>query len=176
MDKSQPNKGQSGYRFFIFIILMGIWMILSGLIDVRKVNDLFHLLLGVISCGLVTWMSSDLFFPNREIPFGARIRQGLRLIRYSWWLTGQIIISNIHLLKLAFQGNRSLQPQIIRYESKLQSDFEKFLLASSITLTPGTVTMKIIGQTYYIHAISNLTAEGLRDGEMEKRIAIIFAP
>ncbi len=96
------------------------------------------------------------------------------MVCYLFWLLGQIILSNLHLLKLAFSPRSSLQPQIVRYECKLDSDFEKFVLANSMTLTPGTVTMKILGNTYYVHAISDVAAAGLQ-GPMESRIAHIFA-
>lgn len=168
MDHSMPNKGLPGYRILIFFLLMITWVIFSGKLDA------FHILLGALSCGFVTWISSDLLFRNRNSPLAARIKQGLRMIPYFFWLIWQIVLSNIHLLKLALAGPIALEPQIIKFESKLESDFEKFLLANSITLTPGTVTMKIINQTFYIHAISNAAAKGL-DGEMERRIAKIFA-
>ncbi len=143
------------------------WVVFSGFLDA------FHLSLGVISCAFVTWISADLLFENRSDGPVARIKQVFRLAGYSVWLVYQIVLANIHLLKLSFIGQRALQPQIVRYECKLKSDFEKFLLANSITLTPGTVTMKIKGDTFYIHAISDVAAEGL-DGEMEKRIAKCF--
>jgi len=135
--------------------------------------DPFHLSLGVISCGLVTWLSSDMLFSDRTTSFGVRACQTFRLIKYLIWLFWQIVLSNVDLLKLSFLGPKSLSPQIVRYETKLKTDFEKFLLANSITITPGTVTMKIIGQTFYVHAISDSAAGGL-NGEMERRIARIF--
>ncbi len=168
MADSIPKNGRTGYRIFFFFLLLITWVIFSGLLDP------FHLTLGVISCGLVTWLSSDMMFSDRTIPFGVRARQTYRLINYLIWLLWQIILSNIDLLKLSFLGPKSLSPQIVRYETSLKTDFEKFMLANSITITPGTVTLKIIGQTFYIHAISDSAAKGL-DGEMERRIARIFA-
>ncbi len=163
--KKSPH--QQGYQLLTFGILLLIWVVFSGLIDP------FHITLGVISCAFVTWISSDLLFENREISIGDRMGQAWRLCSYAVWLLWQIVLSNVHLLKLAFIGPKSLQPQIVKYETKLESDFEKFLLANSITLTPGTITMKILGNQYYIHAVSDFTAKGL-DGEMERRIAAIF--
>lgn len=156
------------YRCVVFVMLMVTWVIFSGFLDV------FHLTLGVISCGIVAWLSSDLLFQNRWKPLRRRIREFFRLMAYLGWLLWQIVLANLHLLRLAFSSRDALQPQIVRYESKLETDFEKFLLANSITLTPGTVTMKIMGGTFYIHAISDVSVDGL-DGEMEKRIAHIFA-
>ena len=148
---------------------MATWFIFSGL------NDGFHLSLGVISCVFVSWLSADLLFSDRRIGIAARIGQFFRMSGYFVWLMWQVVLSNLHLLKLAFQGPTALSPQIIRYETTLKSDFETFLLANSITLTPGTITMKILGNTFYVHAVSDFTAKGL-DGEMERRISAIFNP
>lgn len=164
---ASPDTKQNLYRGVIFGMLFLTWMIFSGLFD------LFHLTLGVISCGIVTWMSSDLLFSDRTIALGPRLRQGARLFAYCFWLLWQIILANLHLFRLAFSPREALQPHIVRYETKLETDFEKYLLANSITLTPGTVTIKIMGNTFYIHAISDIAAGGL-DGEMERRIARIF--
>ncbi len=166
--ESKSNSRKGGYLLLIFALLMITWMVFSGYFD------WFHLTLGAISCGIVTWMSADMLFANRTTSLLKRVVQAVRMFFYFIWLVWQIVLSNIHLLKLAFAGQRALQLQVVSYETKLESDFEKFLLANSITLTPGTVTMKIIGQTFYVHAISDVAAKGL-DGEMERRIAKIFA-
>lgn len=166
--ETRPTK-QNLYRGITFALLFLTWMVFSGLFDV------FHLTLGVISCGFVTYMSSDLLFEDRSSPLKNRSIQAVRLAGYCVWLIWQIVVANIHLLKLAFGGKDLLQPQIVRYEAtSLETDFAKFLLANSITLTPGTVTMKILGKTFYIHAISDFAAKGL-DGEMERRIARVFS-
>lgn len=158
----------SFYTGIVFVLLLAVWVIFSGFFDP------FHLILGLISCGIVTWVSADLLFEDRSISFRRRLVQAGRLIAYVVWLLGQIVLANIFLFRLAFAPRDAIQPQIVRYQSGLKSDFEKFLLANSITLTPGTVTIKILGSTYYIHAINDEAAAGL-DGEMERRIARIFA-
>lgn len=166
MDRRAPRT--YAYQGFIFAILLVTWLIFSGLFDA------FHITLGVISCGLVTWISSDLLFDDRAIPLRRRLVQGGRLFAYLAWLLWQVVLANLHLFRLAFGSQEEVQPQILRYETSLRSDFEKYLLANSITLTPGTVTIKILGDVFYIHAISDVAAGGL-DGEMERRIARIFA-
>ena len=159
-----------GYRLFIFTLLMAIWLVFSGLFDP------FHITLGVISAGFVTWLSSDLLFANRGVSPGLRLTQGCRLAAYLGWLLWQVVLSNLNILKLALSpsGLKQVKPRIVRFTTDLESDFEKFLLANSITLTPGTITVKILGNDYYVHAISEHAAQGL-DGEMERRIAAIFA-
>lgn len=156
------------YPTLTFGALMAIWIVFSGFLDP------FHLTLGLISCGIVTWLSSGVLFDDRSIPLRRRATQTLRFASYLLWLTWQIVLSNIAVLKLAFAPRSSLQPQIVRYRTPLKTDFEKFLLANSITLTPGTVTIKILDDLFYIHAIDDGSAAGL-NGEMDRRIAHIFA-
>ncbi len=158
------------YRLLIFALLMVTWLVFSGLFDV------FHTTLGVLSAAFVTWISSDLVFEKREIPMAARFRQAGRMVHYLLWLLWQVVLSNIDILKLALSpsGLSRVQPCIVKFDTTLKTDFEKFLLANSITLTPGTITVKILGDRYYVHAISEHFAGGL-DGEMERRIAAVFA-
>ena len=165
---AQSTSNTKFYRIFVFVLLMVIWVVLSGFFDV------FHLSLGLISCAIVVWLSSDLLFENRHHRLNVRIRQAFGLFAYSIWMIGQIILSNIYVLRLALGSTEKLEPQIVRYKCSLNTDFQRFLLANSITLTPGTVTIKIIGDTYYVHAISDETANGL-DGTMERRIKKVFA-
>ena len=47
-------------------------------------------------------------------------------------------------------------------------------LANSITLTPGTITMDIIDEEFYVHALSKKVADDLLTGEMEARVAYIY--
>lgn len=156
------------YRALVFTMLLALWVVLSGLLDP------FHLTLGVISCGLVTWFSSDFLFSDRSSNMLVRARQSVRMVVYCTWLLWQIVLANLHIMRLAFSPKSALQPQIVRFRTDLKTDFEKFLLANSITLTPGTVTIKILGDTFYVHAISDTAAAGL-DGVMESKISAIFA-
>lgn len=158
-----------GYRAFIFALLMATWVVLSGQFDA------FHLALGLISCGLVTWMSSDLLFRTREQPVAERVCEGWKLAFYFLWMIWQIVLANVAVLKIALVPGamKEINPSIVHFKTGLKSDFAKFLLANSITLTPGTVTIKIIGNDFYVHAINDEAAAGL-NGEMERRIARIY--
>ena len=159
------------YRCLVFLLLFTGWVIFSGLLDA------FHLSLGVISCAFVSWMSSDMMFENRSISLGARMRQFVGLLRYAPWLLWQIVISNVHILKLALtsSGIKEVRPSMVTLRPELKTDFARFVLAQSITLTPGTVAVKVSGTELLVHAISRQTAEGL-DSEMERRTAAIFEP
>ena len=156
------------YRILIFSLLLITWVILSGLLDE------FHIGLGILSCFLVTWLSSGLLFNDRSLSFHSRLRQAFRL--FFSWLLWQIVLANIHVLRISFSTRvrERIQPQLVRFRSGLKSDFEKYVLAQSITLTPGTVTLKIDDDVFLVHAISDVAAEGLM-GSMADRVRHVFS-
>ncbi|MGY8688493.1 MAG: Na+/H+ antiporter subunit E [Verrucomicrobiales bacterium] len=159
------------HRLLIFSLLLLTWLVLSGLFDV------FHITLGVLCAGIVTWMSSDLLFQERSTSMRDRFLEMGRVPSYLVWLLWQIVLANVYILKLALTpgGMEDVSPRVVRFKTRLKSDFAKYVLAQSITLTPGTVTIKIVGDEFFVHAISKEAADGL-DGAMEGWIAHIYEP
>lgn len=158
------------YRIVIFLLLFGIWIVFSGQFDA------FHISLGVISCLIITGISSSFFFSNRSKGLGTRLKELMRFSGYSLWLLWQIILSNIHILKMALTPGdiKELDPSLVRIKTNLKTDFGKYALATSITLTPGTVTIEIDGDEMLIHSISKHTAKGVKDDTMERKVARVF--
>ena len=158
------------YRIVIFLLLLGIWIVFSGKFDA------FHIFLGALSSFFITAISGSFYFSNRSKSLGARIGEILRLPAYGLWLLWQIVLSNIHILKLALTPGdiKELDPSLVRIKSKLKTDFGKYVLANSITLTPGTITIEVDGDEMLIHSISKHTASGVQDDTMEKKVAKVF--
>jgi multicomponent Na+:H+ antiporter subunit E len=153
-------------KVYTFFIMMGFWILLSGKFD------LFHLTLGVISSALVSFMSADLFMYGQD---KNRLSQGIRFLLYLPWLLYQIVLSTLHVTFLALHPKMKdqIDPTIVTFKTKLKTDIGKVALANSITLTPGTITIRIEDQIFYVHAISRKAAAGL-PGEMEERLANVF--
>ena len=82
--------------------------------------------------------------------------------------------------KLAQLDETNTNPGIVVIKTELSQDVAKVLLANSITLTPGTFTLDIIGDTLLVHWIdvkSEDTAEATRliAGRFEKHLKAVFA-
>ncbi len=157
-----------GARVITFLVLFFLWVILSGRFDA------FHLSLGIISSVIVTLFSGDLLFP------GAKPRRLLRawgrFMRYVPWLLYQIFLANLHLLYLSFHPNLQdlIDPDVIRFRSRLRKDLSLVTFANSITLTPGTITISVsLDGEFKVHAIDKQSGDPL-PGEMETRIARAF--
>ena len=96
-----------------------------------------------------------------------------RFALYLPWLIYQVVVANVHVAKLVLNPEK-IHPQVIRFKTKLKSDFSMVTLANSITLTPGTITMDIIDGEFIVHALSERVAVDLLSGDMENRVAHIF--
>ncbi len=152
---------------YTFLIMFGFWILLSGKFD------LFHLSLGVLSSGIVTLLSTDMLM--RDTRRTDRLLITLRFICYIPWLLYQIVLSTLHVTFLALHPKMTdrIDPTIVTFKTKLKSNIARVALANSITLTPGTITIRIEDDVFYVHAISRKAAAGL-PGEMEERLARIF--
>lgn len=166
----------SMYHFLMFLLMMLLWVLMSGKFD------MFHLSLGAISSIIVASLSSDLLFQGKS-SLSRRLSEGFRFIGYAIWLVWQITLANLHVIYLALSTKpikETLDPQIFTFRTMLQTEFARFVLANSITLTPGTVTIRVKNDTFYIHAISEKAMGDLAEcesfNEMEKRVAAVFEP
>jgi len=154
--------------FMTFFISLGTWLVLSGKFDV------FHISLGVISCFIVAFFSGDIMFPDPDLRGYPRMT--MRFIAYIPWLLWQIWVSNLHVLRLVFHPRMMdlIDPRIVRFKSRLTGDMALLVLANSITLTPGTITIFVsVMGGFTVHAIDKELAEGL-PGDMERRVAHIY--
>lgn len=164
VDRSQ-RPSNNLRRLAVFVILFGFWLLLSGH------YDLFHLSLGVICSLLVAFVSHDLLIEN--ISGSRRFKKTRRFVSYVPWLIYQIVIANLHVAYLILKPS-AIDPRIVRFKTKLKSEFAMVTLGNSITLTPGTITMDIIDGEFYVHALSKKVADDLLSGEMERRVAHVF--
>ena len=153
---------------YTFLIMFGFWILLSGKFD------LFHLTLGVLSSGLVALLSSDILMYDSKK--NDRLAIAFRFSCYVPWLLYQIVLSTLHVTFLALHPKMRdmIDPTIVTFKTKLKGDIARVALANSITLTPGTITIRIEDGIFYVHAISRKAAAGL-PGEMEDRLAKVFA-
>jgi multicomponent Na+:H+ antiporter subunit E len=131
--------------------------------------------MGVLCSSLVAYWCADLLFQDKAATLGGRLRQLAGFVGYMGWLLGQVILANLHVFRVALSPhmNELLSPQMVEFDSTLEKELSKFILANSITLTPGTVTVRVEGSRFLVHALTDSAAHGL-PGAMEKRIAKIF--
>ena len=138
--------------------------------------DLYHLFLGALASAWVSAVSSQIALeqPNNHRPV-SRMSLVVGLAGYLGWLMVQVFKANIQVLKLSFKASveDELSPSIVEFRTALPDDFSRFVLAQSITLTPGTVTIRLDGDRFIVHALTKKMADDV-PGDMEKRLLVLF--
>ena len=81
--------------------------------------------------------------------------------RYAVVLLKEIIKANLDIMPRIYTIEETMEPVIVKFKVNLKSDFTRVLLANSITLTPGTITVALEENEYTIHCLDKSLAEGL---------------
>ncbi|MBQ3231445.1 MAG: Na+/H+ antiporter subunit E [Clostridia bacterium] len=90
------------------------------------------------------------------------------VIAYFVRLFIEIFKANIGVLKIIVNGKTD--PYIRTIQTPLKTRMARVLLANSITLTPGTVTIQLDGDKLTVHCLTREMAEGLSDFILEKKL------
>lgn len=159
------------------IVLFGLWVVLSGKFDA------LHLLLGAGSAVGVSLGTRRLLLlppaigPEAVYPFAAI--PWLRLLAYLPWLLWQIVLSSLQVAYAVLHPRMPIQPGFIRFRTALPHPLAQLTLATSITLTPGTITIDVQDDEFVVHALTAAAAQSLDppagNGAMQRRVAAIYA-
>ena len=77
----------------------------------------------------------------------------INTIKYIPLFIIEMIKANLDVAHRVINPKLPINPGIVKVKTNLKSDYAKLFLANSITLTPGTLTMDLIGDDLYIHWI-----------------------
>jgi len=102
---------------------------------------------------------------------GAPFQLGIRpFTRYAPWLIKEIIVSNIEVTKIILAPKLKLQRNLIEVGTNQKSELGRVILANSITLTPGTVSVSVDDDRILVHALSFEGAEEDLSRDMDRRV------
>lgn len=138
----------------MFLLFFAVWMILNGKITLE-----------ICLFGLV--ISSVLFaFTCRYMDYSLKKERLLWMllplfIRYFWLLVTEIVKANLCVLKLILSPRVEPEPCLVRFHTDLKTGLSKVMLANSITLTPGTITVTVEGNEFLVHCLDEELAEGI---------------
>lgn len=94
-----------------------------------------------------------------------------QIIAYALILLKEIIKANFVLYRLFFlHSKEKREPVMVTFESRLKTRTARVFLANAITLTPGTITVKVKGNMLTVHCYDKSLAAGLNDTVFEKRL------
>ena len=140
----------------MYLLFFLFWLILNGRITLEIV--IFGL---VISAGLYAFTCKFMDYrPKVQLRL---LCKAPLVIAYLFLLIKEIILANIAMAKFIFRPQVIAEPEIVTFRTDLQSNTARVVLANSITMTPGTITVRMEDGLYEVHCYDKSMGEGIED-------------
>lgn len=152
----------------LFLALFGFWQALSG-----HTEPLF-LTMGLVSAAALTPVSLHLLHTVLGRVEEAPPVNPVALVGYLLWLLTRIPPAGVSVALTVLHPTRTARPGLVRFRTGLRSPAARTLLANSITLVPGTMTVNVEDDRFTVHAFTPSAMQDLADASTQRRIARIF--
>lgn len=147
----------------MYAVIFAIWIVLNG----RLTPEILLLdLVFTAAVGFVLFSAFD-YGPKTEL---ALWRLLPLLILYFLTLFVEILKANFVVLWAIINPRRPLEQSLVTFDVELHHSFTRYLLANSITLTPGTITVDVTGSRYTVHCLSREMISGIESGVFMKQL------
>lgn len=148
------------------VVLFLFWILITGRLHWQ------HLLVGALcSYGIATF-NRDLLLSPEERPLYHK-NTLVKWFSYFFVLIVSVFKSNIDMAKVVLKPKLDISPGFVKFRTKVKKPLNRVILANSITLTPGTLSVEVEGDYYVVHAITRATAEDVATWDMMDRLVAI---
>lgn len=152
----------------MFILILLLWILFNGQLTLEIF--LFGLLFATVFYAFLCKFFN--FSVKKDIKY---IKKSGYIIEYLIVLFIEIVKANICVGKMILSSKYDVEPAVVKFKSSLKSERARVALANSITLTPGTVTVRLQFDEFTVHCLDKSLAEGLNDSIFVKLLERIEA-
>ena len=147
----------------MYLLFLLAWIIFNGNITLEI------LIFGVVIAGvMLAFMCKFMDYSlKKEVNV---YKKSIWFMAYVVVLLREIVKANLAIIPKILTVEEEMDPIIVKFRTSLKSDFTRMLLANSITLTPGTITVALEDDEYTIHCLDTSLAEGLENSDFEKAL------
>lgn len=130
----------------LFVTLMLFWLMLSGKLDtdVLTVGAVASLIIALLYRDGLSFFTEFRFTPQAMVAG----------FRYYGYFLRELFKSNLKMAAIVLSPSLPITPGIVKVRTRLKSRMGRLMLANSITLTPGTLTVEMAGEWLYIHCVT----------------------
>ena len=138
--------------------------------------DAIHLGMGVVTVVGVLYVNYQLkahrFFDDdmndlKELRFG-------RAVYYVGWMVVQIVLAGFHVVSVILRPKMPIHTTILTFKVDLPSAHARMILGNSISLTPGTLTIDIVKDTFTVHSLDSSSHESISSDSMPRQVLKLF--
>jgi multicomponent Na+:H+ antiporter subunit E len=143
------------------LLLVAAWLLWSG------IYKPLLLWLGAFSCLLSLYIAHRVGFFKQSTGFHLLPR----IPRFSLWLLVEIVKSSLEVVRIVLNPKLPISPTVVEIEAKPEDEIGQVILANSITLTPGTVTLDVFNNRLLVHCVTREGAQTIEAGDVNRRVA-----
>lgn len=152
----------------LFLVSFGFYLVLGD------PTYWFDLVTGAATGLIVALTLSHVTFPQPPQPVRSPLRTLRFFVVYVPYLLYEIVKANLQVAAVILRPSMPIEPRMTRVRVAVPGGLPLTSLANSITLTPGTLTVRADNQELVIHALIPDAREGLFDGGLERGIRFVF--
>lgn len=153
-------------RFVLFVIAFAFWLILAWPADEDGGVLPVDVVMGLVVAAIVAMVMRTMFRQNFVRLLNPRC--WFWMIVYFFVFGWYVLKGGMDVVYRVLHPAMPIRPGIVRVKSKLQTDTGRIVLANSITLTPGTLTVDVTADgVFYVHWLNVLSED---DEEAAKHI------
>lgn len=140
----------------MYLLFFLFWVIFNGqlTLEIGIIGIFVAALLYTFICKFMGWS------PKKDI---LMMKYTGFMLCYLFVLIWEIIKANMDTVKMIFTSRYEREPVLVTFHTTLKSPVLRVILANSITLTPGTITVSLEGDTFVVHALDKDFVEGIED-------------
>ncbi len=129
----------------LFIIMFVLWLLMTFNLETP------NLIVGAVAALITSLVFGKDFLRDSKKFF--QPHRYLWIIVYLFIFIWECIKANFDVAYRVLNPSMPIKPGIVKVRTSLKTDIGKTFLANSITMTPGTITVDIIDDEFYIHWI-----------------------
>lgn len=161
------SRFKQGATFWVTVaILYLFWILVTWRLHWQ------HLLIGALCSYGVAYFNREMLMTPAERPL-CHTNTVKKWVTYIYLLIIAIFKANWDVAKIVLKPKLDISPGFVKYRTKVKKPFTRVILANSITLTPGTLTVEVEEDVYVVHAITMANAEDVATWDMMDRLTDI---
>jgi multicomponent Na+:H+ antiporter subunit E len=143
--KSDEKRGHRVRTIFTAIVLTALWLLMSGLYKPMILG------FGAASVILVVYVVRRMDAVDGD-QFAIRLKP-IAFLGYMVWLLVEIAKSNWAVTKIVLSPQMPIRQHMFDVPCSQETDLGQVIFASSITLTPGTISVETEEGHFQVHAL-----------------------
>lgn len=154
-----------------FVILFGFWLLLSG-----QYRPLF-VGFGAVAALLVALVTNQIVSTVLVEPSGSilnRLKRTWWFFVFSGWVIWMIVGASAQVAYFAIHPGLPFRPGFVRFHTTMKRPLSRVVLATAITMVPGTMTVRLDGDHYLVHALLPDAFDDLRSAKMQNMVGRIL--